>query len=153
MGAGTYREVHSGSRTLRHAVWLALLLASPAAAQQKPSGEADQAVQRLRPPKGLQASVFAAEPDFVNPVAFCFDEKGRAYVVETHRLGNCTFDIRGRMSWVDDDLACRSVADREAMHRKHMGAKYDAQTSSERIRLLEDRDGDGRVDHAVTFAE
>jgi quinoprotein glucose dehydrogenase len=129
------------------------LLASAAAAQQKPSSEADQAVQRLRPPKGLQASVFAAEPDFVNPVSFAFDEKGRAYVVETHRLGNCTFDIRGLMTWVDDDLACRSVADREAMHRKYMGKKYDALTSSERIRLLEDRDGDGRVDHAVTFAE
>jgi len=138
---------------LRHLLWLALLLASPATAQQNPSGEADQAVQRLRPPKGLQASVFASEPDFVNPVSFCFDEKGRAYVVETHRLGNCTFDIRGLMSWVDEDLACRSVADREAMHRKHMGAKVDALTSSERIRLLEDRDGDGRVDHAVTFAE
>lgn len=134
-------------------LWLAFLIVSPVAAQQKPSGEADQAVQRLRPPKGLQASVFAAEPDFVNPVSFCFDEKGRAYVVETHRLGNCTFDIRGRMAWVDDDLACRTVADREAMHRKYMGAKYDGLTSSERIRLLEDRDGDGRVDHAVTFAE
>lgn len=138
---------------MRHVLWLALLVVSPAAAQQKPSGDVDQAVQRLRPPKGLQASVFAAEPDFVNPVSFCFDEKGRAYVVETHRLGNCTFDIRGRMAWVDEDLACRTVADREAMHRRHLGAKYDALTSSERIRLLEDRDGDGRVDHAVTFAE
>jgi quinoprotein glucose dehydrogenase len=138
---------------LRYVLWFALLLVSPAAAQQKPSGEPDQAVQRLRPPKGLQASLFAAEPDFVNPVSFCFDEKGRAYVVETHRLGNCTFDIRGLMSWVDEDLACRSVADREAMHRKHMGAKYETLTSSERIRLLEDRDGDGRVDHAATFAE
>ena len=59
---------------MRRVICLALLLASPAAAQQKPSGEADQAVQRLRPPKGLQASVFAAEPDFVNPVSFCFDE-------------------------------------------------------------------------------
>ena len=55
--------------------------------------------------KGLQLSVFAAEPDFVNPVCFTFDEKGRAYVVETHRLGNCTYDIRGHMAWVDDDLA------------------------------------------------
>src|SRR5258706_15493722 len=117
----------------------------PAQAQQKPGGEADQAVKRLRPPKGLLIDVFSAEPDFVNPVSFTFDEKGRAYVVETHRLGNCTFDIRGRMTWVDDDLACRSVADREAMHRKYMGAAYEKLKNSERIRLLEDRDGDGRV--------
>jgi quinoprotein glucose dehydrogenase len=138
---------------LKRSLLVAVLLASTAHAQQKPSDEAEQAVRRLRPPKGLQLSLFAAEPDFVNPVAFTFDEKGRAYVVETHRLGNCTYDIRGHMGWVDDDLACRTVADREAMHRKYMGAKYDSLTSSERIRLLEDRDGDGRVDHAVTFAE
>jgi quinoprotein glucose dehydrogenase len=138
---------------VRRFALLAVLLASSAHAQQQPLSEAEQAVRRLRPPKGLQLSVFAAEPDFVNPVAFTFDEKGRAYVVETHRLGNCTYDIRGHMAWVDDDLACRTVADREAMHRKYMGAKYDTLTSSERVRLLEDRDGDGRVDHAVTFAE
>ncbi len=130
-----------------------LLLALPASAQQAPNPEAEQALKRLRPPKGLQASLFAAEPDFVNPVAFSFDEKGRAYVVETHRLGNCTYDIRGHMAWVDDDLACRNVADREAMHRKYMGDKYEKLTDTERVRFLEDRDGDGRVDHAVTFAE
>ena len=129
------------------------LLALPVSAQQAPSSEAEQALRRLRPPKGLQASLFAAEPDFVNPVAFTFDEKGRAYVVETHRLGNCTYDIRGHMAWVDDDLASRTVADREAMHRKYMGNQYEKLTESERIRFLEDRDGDGRVDHAVTFAE
>jgi len=138
---------------LKRFIPLLLLASFSAEAQQKPRDEAEQAAQRLHPPKGLQLSVFAAEPDFVNPVCFTFDEKGRAYVVETHRLGNCTYDVRGHMAWVDDDLACRNVADREAMHRKFMGAKYDALTSSERIRLLEDRDGDGRVDHAVTFAE
>lgn len=135
------------------AALLVLSVAQPAGAQQAPNPEAEQALKRLRPPKGFQASLFAAEPDFVNPVSFTFDEKGRAYVVETHRLGNCTYDIRGHMAWVDDDLACRTVADREAMHRKYLGDKYEKLTDTERIRLLEDRDGDGRVDHAVTFAE
>jgi quinoprotein glucose dehydrogenase len=135
------------------AVVLSLAFVLPVSAQQAPNSEAEQALKRLRPPKGLQASLFAAEPDFVNPVAFTFDEKGRAYVVETHRLGNCTYDIRGHMAWADDDLACRTVADREAMHRKYMGAQYDKLTESERVRFLEDRDGDGRVDRAVTFAE
>jgi quinoprotein glucose dehydrogenase len=138
---------------LKRSLLLAIALASSAHAQQQALSEAEQAARHLRPPKGLELGLFAAEPDFVNPVCFTFDEKGRAYVVETHRLGNCTYDIRGHMAWVDDDLACRTVADREAMHRKFMGAKYDSLTSSERIRLLEDRDGDGRVDHAVTFAE
>jgi len=139
-------------RTLA-AVLLLLPISLPSPAQQAPNPEAEQALKRLRPPKGLEASLFAAEPDFVNPVSFSFDEKGRAYVVETHRLGNCTYDIRGHMSWLDDDLACRSVADREAMFRKYLGKQYDTLTESERLRFLEDRDGDGRVDHASTFAE
>jgi quinoprotein glucose dehydrogenase len=140
-------------RSVKTVLLFAVVLATASQAQQAPPSEAEQAAKRLRPPKGLELSLFAAEPDFVNPVAFTFDEKGRAYVVETHRLGNCTYDIRGHMSWVDDDLACRTVADREAMHRKYMGAKYDSLTQSERVRLLEDRDGDGRVDHVTTFAE
>ena len=115
--------------------------------------EAEKAKGKFKLGPGLSIELFSAEPHFVNPVAFHADEKGRFYVVETHRLGNATFDIRGRMGWVDDDLACRTVADREAMHRKHMGAKYDALTASERVRLVEDTDGDGRADKATTFAE
>lgn len=130
-----------------------LLLSSLARAQEHPNPEAEQAAKHLRPPKGLRLDLYAAEPDFVNPVCFTFDEKGRIYVVETHRLGNCTFDIRSHMSWVNDDLACRTVADREAMHRKYMGKKYETLTDSERVRLLEDRSGGGRIDHATTFAE
>ena len=30
-------------------------------------------------------------------------------------------DIRGHMNWLDDDLACRTVADRVAMYRKYLG--------------------------------
>lgn len=138
---------------IQRALALSLLLVLPLAAQQLPNQEAQEAVKRLKPPTGLKLTLVSAEPDFVNPVAFTIDEKGRFYVVETHRLGNCTYDIRGRREWVDEDLACRTVADREAMHRKHMGAKYETLTASERVRLLEDVDGDGRVDRAVTFAE
>src|SRR4029077_8319678 len=121
--AGLSREVSGGLFTVNCRTIAAslLLLALPLSAQQARNSEAEQALKRLRPPKGLQASLFAAEPDFVNPVAFTFDEKGRAYVVATHSIGNCTYDIRGHMAWVDDDLASRTVADREAMHRKYLG--------------------------------
>jgi quinoprotein glucose dehydrogenase len=137
----------------RAAIAGVFLLSSLVHARQQANSEAEQAARRLHPPKGLRLDLYAAEPDFVNPVSFTFDEKGRVFVVETHRLGNCTFDIRGRMGWVDDDLACRTVADREAMHRKYMGSQYDTLTASERVRLLEDRTGSGRIDHATTFAE
>ena len=126
-----------------------LLLLAP----QDPFAEAERSKGKFKLGPGLSVELFSAEPHFVNPVAFHADEKGRFYVVETHRLGNATFDIRGRGAWVDDDLACRTVADREAMHRKHMGEKYEKLTASERVRLVEDTDGDGRADKATTFAE
>jgi quinoprotein glucose dehydrogenase len=128
---------------------LALLLLAP----QDPFAEAERSKGKFKLGAGLSIELYSAEPHFVNPVAFHADEKGRFYVVETHRLGNATFDIRGRGAWVDDDLACRTVADREAMHRKFMGEKYEKLTDSERVRLVEDTDGDGRADKATTFAE
>ena len=44
---------------------------------------ADAAVKKLSVAPGLQVDVWASEPLLINPVAFCFDEKGRAFVVET----------------------------------------------------------------------
>ncbi|HYE97788.1 MAG TPA: PVC-type heme-binding CxxCH protein, partial [Planctomycetota bacterium] len=132
----------------------ACLLSTLLLLPQDPSPEAEPSKAKFKVAHGLAVELFAAEPHFVNPVAFDLDARGRAYVVETHRLGNATFDVRGRMSWVDDDLACRTVADREAMHRKHMGdAAYSKLRASERVRRVEDTDGDGRADRATTFAE
>src|SRR5262245_36684103 len=107
------------------------------------SKEAQQATGRIRVPKGLKVELFAAEPLLANPVAFCFDEKGRCYVAETYRLHKGVTDNRGHPSkWTDDDLAARTVADRLALYKKHLGAKYDTYGGhDDRIRLLEDTDG------------
>ena len=58
------------------------------------------------------------------------------------------------MNWLDDDLACRTVADRVAMYKKFLGkefATYNLQ--HERVRRIVDRDGDGRADVATVFAD
>lgn len=89
----------------------------------------------------------------MNPVAFTLDERGRVYVAETHRWQSSSYDIRGYPAWVDDDLAARSVADRLAMYRKWLGPKAETLVESERIRFLEDADGDGRAERSVVFAE
>src|SRR2546429_10019207 len=89
-----------------------------------------------------------------NPVAFDFDEKGRAYVCETFRLNAGVDDIRGIMDWLDEELASRSVDERLAEMKRHLGDRFGKYSEhSERIRLLEDRDGDGKADHATVFAE
>ena len=68
----------------------------------------------------LEISLFAAEPDVVDPVALTFDEDGRVYVVEMR----------------DYPLGL-------GPNQKPGGT----------IRLLEDRDGDGKVDRVTLFAE
>ena len=118
------------------------------------SDEGERALKLFTVAPGLKVDLWAAEPMLANPVAFNFDEKGRAYVCETFRLHAGVDDIRGIMPWLDEELASRSVDDRLAEMKRHLGdrfAKYYEQ--SERIQLIEDRDGDGRADHANVFAE
>ncbi len=118
------------------------------------SDEAAKAIKRMRIPSGMEAKVWAAEPLLANPVAFCFDEKGRCYVAETFRLHAGVTDNRGHMYWLDDDLASRTVADRVAMYRKHLKDRFKTyETEHDRVRLLVDTKGKGAADKATVFAD
>src|SRR5262249_26434197 len=64
---------------------------------------------------GLQVEVWAAEPLWANRVCFAFDEKGPCYVAETYRHSQGVTDTRSHMSWLDDDINLKSVADRVKM--------------------------------------
>lgn len=143
-----------------------LALAATVAAAEEPGGhaynppvavatpDAARAVASFRKPAGWSVGLFAAEPLLANPVAFGFDEKGRVYAVETFRLKHGVTDNRAHMSWLDDDLASRTVADRVAMYRKHLGKEAESYgVEHDRVRLIEDRDGDGKADHATVFAD
>lgn len=160
---------------LRRALLLGSLAAllGPAPAPAQPAPEADDArapyeprvepasdegrlaLARFRVPEGLRADLFAAEPLLANPVAFDLDARGRAFVVETFRHSDGVPDIRGHMDWLDDDLASRTVADRVAMYRRYLSPEEFARYGVEhdRIRLVEDRDGDGVAETATVFAD
>jgi quinoprotein glucose dehydrogenase len=58
------------------------------------------------------------------------------------------------MYWLDDDLASRTVADRLALYKKHLGKKFaNYSVHHDRVRLLEDTAGKGRADKATVFAD
>src|SRR5947207_1001214 len=43
---------------------------------------AEQAAKEMTLPPGFKATLFAGEPDVVQPIAFCIDDRGRLWVVE-----------------------------------------------------------------------
>ncbi len=118
------------------------------------SDEGETAIKRFRLPKGFKCELVAAEPLLANPVAFCIDEQGRFYVAETFRLHSGVTDIRGHMEWLDEDLASRSVAERVAMMKKHEGERIaNYAKDSDRVRLLVDTNGDGKLDKSTVFSD
>jgi quinoprotein glucose dehydrogenase len=120
----------------------------------KASDQGLKAMARFQLPKGFQIDLWAAEPLLANPVAFCFDEKGRCYVAETFRLHAGVTDIRGHMDWLDDDLASRNVEDRVAMMTRRDGKNIkNYAIHHDRVRMLEDTKGEGKADKSTVFAD
>jgi quinoprotein glucose dehydrogenase len=118
------------------------------------SNQGELAIKRFQVAPGLKVDLWAAEPMLANPVAFNFDEKGRAYVCETFRLAAGVDDIRQIMDWLDEELACRTVDDRLAEMKRHLGDRFNSYTNhSERIQFIEDTNGDGKADRSTIFAE
>jgi len=113
------------------------------------SDQAEKAMAGFTLDKRLDVQLFAAEPMLANPIAFCVDSKGRFFVAESFRYGSSPESTN-----MQEDLACRSVEDRIAMHhRKHGEQASDYTRKHDRVRLLEDTDGDGKADRATVFAD
>jgi len=120
----------------------------PTAAPAK--GSAEEALLPVQIEKGLKVGVWAAEPLLANPVAFAFDEQGRAYVAESTRLHKGVPDTRSHMHWLDDDLANRSTADLLAMFKKHKYGGFEKY--SDQLRVVWDAGGNGRADKSNVFS-
>jgi len=67
-------------------IWFILLMAGVALAQNKGPGgtvvPAPEALGRIKAPDGFKVTVFAAEPDIVQPIASCIDDRGRLWVAQ-----------------------------------------------------------------------
>ena len=118
------------------------------------SDEGERALAGFKVPAGLKGELWAAEPLLANPVSFCLDNRGRVFVCESFRQERGIEDNRKHAHWLNDDLAAQTVADRLAYIQKHLGEKAKDYTKyDDRIRLLEDADGDGRAERATIFAD
>ena len=142
----------------------ASILSSPAAEHSAPkanapkiapaSNEGELAMKGYQIPAGFKVELFAAEPHLANPVAFDIDHQNRFWVAETFRIGAGVTDIRGKDSWLDEDLASRTVEDRIAMMKRHEGTNFAKNVgASERIKLILDTNNDGKADKSTVFAE
>jgi len=115
--------------------------------------ESDTVPGTFKPAPGLKVEVFAAEPLLMNPVAFSIDEKGRVFVSETHRYRESIFDITKNLPWLLEDLATRTVDQRAALLARNFTTNFNILTNkSEIIRVVEDRDGDGKAEMSTIYA-
>ncbi len=119
------------------------------------SNEGAQAIGSFRKPAGWDVKLFAAEPELANPVAIHVDNRGRVFVCETFRQDRGVTDNRAHdQQWLLADLAAQSVQDRIDYHRRLLGTDAEKYTQhDDRIRLVEDTDGDQVADRATIFAE
>ncbi len=92
-----------------------------------PPREPAEALKSFRLKEGFEIQLVAAEPDVVDPVAMTFDEDGRMLVVE--------------------------MRDYPFEPGKGQSPEQNARAKSGRVRLLEDLDGDAKVDRSVVYAE
>ncbi len=118
------------------------------------SNEAAQAMAAIRLPEGWKIELFAAEPDVANIVAFDIDNRGRIFVCETFRQNRGVTDNRAHdQTWVLADLAAETVQDRIDYHKKLLGdAAVTYSQHDDRIRRIEDSDGDGKADRSSVVA-
>ena len=87
---------------------------------------AEKAAQVATVPAGYELKVFAAEPDIINPIAFCMDDRARVWVVEGMTYPQRAKTEPGAPEW--------------------LGGK-------DRILVFEDTDGDGNADKRTVFME
>ncbi|ODT97962.1 MAG: hypothetical protein ABS79_06675, partial [Planctomycetes bacterium SCN 63-9] len=119
------------------AAWL------PAAVAQQPGGfTPEEAVKRMVVPEGFHVEVFASEPMVRQPLSATFDERGRLWVIEYLQYPN-----PAGLKPVTVDRYLRTEYDRvpEPPPKGPRGV--------DRIKILEDTDGDGKADKATVFVE
>lgn len=121
-----------------------------------PAGPAEDQIAGFQKPGDVSVRVFASDEQLNNPIAICVDPKGRVFAAESLRQQAGVYGTAGGQKfWTMDDYTTTRLEHRLAMYTKweHKIPAQEYTRLSERIRLLEDTDGDGRADKSTVFAE
>tara|TARA_R110002049_G_scaffold47902_1_gene138436 strand:- start:150082 stop:153423 length:3342 start_codon:yes stop_codon:yes gene_type:complete len=118
------------------------------------SDEAEQSMAGISIPDAWQISLFAAEPNVANIVAFDIDHRGRLFVAESFRQNRGVTDNRAHdENWLLADLSAETVQDRIDYHKRLLGDGAIAYAQhDDRVRRVVDVDGDGHADHSTVLA-
>src|SRR5947199_3088675 len=80
----------------RHFALLSLICVAPVIRAEDRPLPPQAAAKAMTVPPGFKATLFAGEPDVVQPIAFTFDDRGRLWVVECLSYPKWTDDGKGR---------------------------------------------------------
>jgi putative membrane-bound dehydrogenase-like protein len=126
---------------------------------QSPLSPADS-MKRAQVPAGFELSLFAAEPDVVNPIAITWDHRGRLWVVEALDYPNGLGEGNDRLK-ICEDTDGDGKADRFTVFADGLTIATSAVhadggvivPSGSRMLFLKDTDGDDRADERRVLFE
>jgi len=117
----------------------------------------EHSFELLKVQEGYSKQLIATEPQIMDPVSFCFDEHGNILVAESFRQENAVPDNRSSPFWLEDDLQSQTIEDRLAMYEYWADQRVNGMNFytefEERIRRLEDTDGDGVFETSTIVAD
>ncbi len=108
----------------------------------------EESRERFRLLEGFRIELVAAEPHLAEPTGMCFDARRRIFVCELHG-----YNLEGYFDIVE--LNRRGILDTKV---RRIPASKEAEQKATRqtygtVKLLEDSDGDGRIDRMTVFAD
>lgn len=115
-----------------------------------------QRIKSFTVPEEFKVDVWADTTQTKNPSFFYFDSKGRLLVTELYRIGYGVMDVRSFPKDVTvADIEIVTLDDRLAMYDKYLDKLPPNLHSgvSDKIRLLEDSNNDGKADKSTIFAD
>ena len=119
-----------------------LLVATATNASSAQGYRPDEAVKRMTVPEGFRVDLVASEPLVRQPVCIEFDDRGRLWVIQYLQYPNPN-DLKR----VNVDRYSRTEYDRVPKPPPH------GPRGADRIMILSDTDGDGRMDHSHDFID